>query len=126
MSKEEKIFCTVLMDFLRDMNSSYPDPSLFILIKATETMIMASPARVIENFMLCVDPYVDKIKNKDESFFLGGGLSKSLDGEYSFLSDEINKVIKIWNNINTTKKTKDAIWKYFNVLTQLGLKIRKL
>lgn len=125
MSKQEKIFCTVLIDFLKDMNSSYPDPSLFILIKATETMIMASPSRVIENFMLCVDPYVDKIKNKDESFFLDGGLSKSLDGEYSFLSDEINKVIKIWNNTNTTKKTKDVIWKYFHVLTQLGLKIRK-
>lgn len=116
-------FCTILKDFLKDMYKSYPDTSLMLLIKATEAMILTNPSGVVENFVYCIDPYVDKILHRDESFFLEGGLTSDIkEGNYSFLADELNKVVKIWNDPTTPVKTKNAIWKYFEILVKLGLK----
>ena len=120
-----KQFCSVLKDFLGDMYKSYPDNSLLTLITATNAMVLVNPNGVLKNFICCIDPYVEKILCRDESFFLDGGLSKDLsdiDGNYSFLKDELNKVVNIWNNPSTTLKTKNAIWRYFEVLTKLSMK----
>lgn len=118
------VFCKVLKEFLTDIYNSYPDPSLFILIQATDALIMTSPRSVVDNYMLCVDKYKTQIANKDESFFLEGHLGKELKGTpYEFLLDELEKIIKIWNDPKTSSKTKECIWKYFQALTKLGLKI---
>ena len=116
-------FCTILKDFLKDMYKSYPDTSLMMLVKATEAMILTNPSGVVENFVYCIEPYIEKILCRDESFFLEGGLTNDIkEGSYSFLTDELNKVVKIWNDPNTSTKTKNAIWKYFELLVKLGLK----
>ena len=120
-----KQFCSVLKDFLGDMYKSYPDKSLLTLITATNAMILVNPNGVLENFIYCIDPYVEKILCRDENFFIDGGLSRELsdnNGSYSFLKDELNKVVNIWNDPSTTLKTKNAIWKYFEVLTKLSMK----
>jgi hypothetical protein len=124
-NKTTDIFCTILVDFLNDINKSYPDASLYLLIKTTEVMISATPNLVIENFMICMEPYISQIKAKDASFFLNGGISNKLEGtQYSFLIDEINKVCAIWSASDTPIKTKESIWKYFDILTTLGLKLK--
>lgn len=126
MGKEQQFtiqFCSILKDFLNDMYKSYPDTSLLMLIKATDAMVLANPTGVVENFIYCIGPYIEKILCRDESFFLEGGLTKDIEGgSYSFLTDELNKVVTIWNDPNTSKKTKDAIWKYFEILVKIGLK----
>lgn len=121
------IFCKVLKEFLTDIYNSYPDASLFVLIQATDALILTSPRTVVDNYMLCVESYKTQIANKDESFFLEGHLGKELRGTpYEFLLDELEKIIKIWNDPKTSPKTKECIWKYFQVLTKLGSKITKV
>ena len=109
--KTVDMFCSILNDFLNDMYRSYPDPSLLILLNATKTMISFSPLMVVQNFMLCINDYKDKIRTRDTSFFLGGELANNLEGgSYSFLVEEINKVAEIWRRPETTEKTKNSIW----------------
>jgi hypothetical protein len=119
-----KTFCTVLGDFLEDLYLSYPDPSLFILKQTTKGMMTTCPKKLVENFMECIDPYKDKLLKKDETFFINGGLATNLaDTKYGFLVDELNKISDIWKREDTSKKTKDGIWSYFQVLIQLGSKL---
>ena len=127
MNKQEivKTFCTVLKDFLSDIYNSYPDNSLLVLQQATNAMILTDPRSVAENFMTCIGPYSDKILSKDESFFLDGGLESELaTDEYSFLLEEIKKISKIWKNPETSAKTKNSIWKYFQILIKLGKNLK--
>jgi hypothetical protein len=121
--KQTKIFCTLLSDFFNDIYKSYPDASLLMLIKISDGMILTNPSGVVENFMICVEPFIEKIKAKDEGFFLEGGLSAGIGEEYSFLNDEINKIVNIWKNPATPENTKKSIWKYFEVLVSLGEKL---
>lgn len=123
MDKKKQVFLTVLVDFFTDIYNSYPDNSLLLLITATKTMAYTNPDMVIENFMYCITPYITKIKSKDESFFLSGGLN-DVGEQYAFIHDEISKVINIWNHKDTSIKTKNAIWKYFEVLIKLGEQIK--
>lgn len=117
-------FCQILKDFLLDMYTSYPDNSLLILRNMTDAMIYTNPKGVVKNFMSCVNPYVDKILNKDELFFMDGGLEKDLSsGEYSFLLDELKKISTIWRNPNTKLNTKNCIWKYLTILVKLGKRV---
>ena len=127
MDKKElvKKFCSILQTFLDDMYRSYPDSSLLMLQQATNVMILTSPQSVLENFMLCIAQYSDKIKSRDESFFLDGGLESDLStGDYSFLLDELKKISIIWKNPETPKQTKEAIWKYLQVLNKIGEKFQ--
>ena len=119
-------FCTILKDFLEDIYRSYPDNSLFILKQATNAMILTNPVGVLDNFMLCVDTYIEKILKKDQSFFLDGGLETDLSsGDYSFLLDELKKISKIWKDSSTPEKTRQSIWKYLQVLVKIGNKLKE-
>ncbi len=119
-------FCSILKDFLEDIYKSYPDNSLFILKQATSAMILTHPNGVVDNFMLCVEPYIEKILKKDQSFFLDGNLENDLSsGEYSFLLDELKKISKIWQDTCTPERTKQSIWKYLQVLVKLGNNLKK-
>jgi hypothetical protein len=123
-NKTINMFCTILNDFLNDMYRSYPDPSLLILLNATKAMVSVSPLMLVQNFMFCIEDYTEKIRTRDTSFFLGGELANNLQGgSYSFLVDEINKVAEIWRRPETSDKTKESIWKYFEILEKLGSKI---
>lgn len=117
-------FANVLNDFLDDIYKSYPDPSLFILMQTSKGIASVSPLLLLKNFKTCIKPYVKQIKERDSSFFLNGGLADNLfDTSYSFLVEEINKVAQIWSKPETSEKTKDSIWKYFNILVSISNKV---
>ena len=124
MVDKKKVFFSVLSDFLNDIYKSYPDASLLIFMKMTDALIATNPSSVVDNFMEYVSPVKDKIKAKDETFFINGGLTQQISQEHSFLNDEIDKIISIWTDKNTSNKTKEVIWKYFQVLVDIGEKIK--
>lgn len=120
MTKADDNFCKILTAFIADLYKTYPDSSLLTFKTVVSGLVAVSPHTVVENFMGCVEDYRVKLESHDESFFLDGGLASSLDGEFNFLIDEINKVVKIWRDPKTTDKTKESIWKYFDILLRLG------
>jgi hypothetical protein len=125
MSSEKiKVFCDVLKSFISDIYKSYPDNSLLLLQQSLYVMLLTDPKSVVVQFMDSVDPFYEKILQKDEDFFLNGELEKIMNnGEYSFLSDELNKISTIWRDPKTPEKTKNSIWKYFITLLKLGRSI---
>lgn len=119
-----KTFCSILDDFFNDIYQSYPDPSLFVLKQMSKAMMKTTPKLVVENFMNCIEPYKEKLLKKDETFFTEGGLANNLKNtDYGFLIEEINKVSDIWNRKETSHKTKEGIWKYFQALITVGSKV---
>lgn len=120
MTSSDNKFCQILTAFINDLYKTYPDASLLAFKTVVSGLVAVSPHKVVENFMGCVEDYREKLEAHDESFFLDGGLASSLDGEFNFLVDEINKVVKIWRDPKTTDKTRESIWKYFDILLKLG------
>jgi len=64
-------------------------------------------------------PYSEKIKNEDESFFLEKDYQEY--GKYQNVGDIISKLKKCWLELND--ENKQAIWKYFKVLSILSERV---
>lgn len=75
---------------------------------------------LIDTINIYVKDYKDKILKKDESFFLNE-LADDLEAkDMSFVKDEIRKIKEIWSDSNTTKESKDIIWKHFIIFAKLS------
>lgn len=114
-------FHKIFMELLSDLSALRPNDATLMFVKAGVNLL--STETLVNQFMSYIDPYVDKILNRDESFFVNE-LHKEVEGN-SFASREINKVRDIWVSPETTDQTKKCIWDYFNILTKLGIAIRK-
>lgn len=121
MSKRDQIFCKVLLDFAQDLYKSFPDNSLLLFINAVTALSVTTPGVVVENYMYCMEPYKEYIQKKDPSFFLDGKVHQDLSSsEYSWLGAEIEKICDIWRRPDTPVATKDAIFKYIQMLYKIG------
>lgn len=121
-AKKDALFCKILSEFTTDLYKSYPDNSLLLFINAVNALSVTTPGIVVENFMLCIEPYKEYIRNKDPSFLLNGMVHKHIEREkeYSWLGAEIEKICDIWKRPETPVKTKDAIFKYIQLLAKIG------
>lgn len=119
--KLQNLFCTTFKDFLQDLYNSYPDADLSLLITFTNGLCLTFPDKLVEEFMNCIIPYKEKILNKDENFFLDGGLKAEVQNN-EYIVKQINKVVAIWRNPKTSKNTKDCIWTYLQYLIKIGTK----
>lgn len=124
MASTEKvnIFCDLLDQFLQELYTAHPDASLYTIIKLTQAMRYMYPREIVNQFMECILPYENQIINRDENFFLDGGLTK--DYNHSALAmQEIDKVTSIWKDPQTSDQTRKCIWEYFNLLLITGKSI---
>jgi hypothetical protein len=74
--------------------------------------------KLVDTMNMYVKNYRDKIKVKDETFFINELTNDFNDS--SFVVNEINKIREIWIDPNTTQKSKDIIWKHFQIFAQLS------
>jgi len=119
--KNLETFHKIFMELLNDLSCIKPDDPTLLFVKTGVSLL--STELLVDQFMSYIDPYVDKILKRDESFFINE-LHKDVK-ENSFASKEINKVRDIWVDPRTSDDTKKCIWDYFNILTKLGITIRK-
>lgn len=119
-------FCSLFKEFIHSLSQVRPgDNSLKFLENAVNGAILLNPGLIVEQFMYCVEGYEDKILERDEDFFLHS-LEKDINvsPKDSYIFEEINKVKSIWTDPETSKETKENIWKYLQSFVKLGRSIR--
>jgi len=120
MSKKVLIdaFFNQFSTFLDELRQMYPeDPDFPIFISTLSLMKSANPMLVLTFVKTeIVDPYGDKIRARDESFFLEEDYAKRGDVNL----DIVQKLKQYINGMSATSK--DTIWKYIDIITKLCIK----
>jgi hypothetical protein len=119
MSEPADIFYKTFVEFLDDLNKIQPEDSSLLLVKAS--LYLISSETLVRNFMYYVGEYSDQILARDEAFFIEELPSKLEDSSYAL--GELSRVIKIWNDPETTQDSKNCIWDYFTILIKLGNRV---
>jgi hypothetical protein len=106
-------------DFLKQLESMYPDDTDFPVFIATLSVLRTSNPIIVVKFVKesIVDSYKDKILNRDESFFIEEDYTKHGDVNL----DVVQKLKKYVKDMSPTSK--DVVWKYIELLMKLSIKI---
>lgn len=121
--KRIKKFNTIFTEFLNELGYMYPsDYKLKLLIYTVSGMVAYDPETLALTVASQLMPYYDRIKSRDELFFIDD-LSKDFEPG-SLVSGEIERIKIIWANPDTTSDTKDCIWVYFNKFIDIGNKLK--
>jgi hypothetical protein len=108
--------------FLDDLHNMFPEPSIpnyqisNYILTVNKLQKTNKFLDVVEDFMICVYPYIRNIAKEDSSLFLGNQPIYLLPG-VDFLV--------IWNS-NLSEDTQKTIWKYLRNLTKIGKDIAAL
>lgn len=105
--------------FLNELSQLYPEDVDFPVFKQTLGLLKTTNPMLVVNIIRdeVLSKYADKIKARDESFFM----NHSYD-EHKEVSLDIMEKLKGY--ISTmSPSTKECVWKYIEVLTQLSERI---
>lgn len=109
-------FNEMMGQFLIELHTTFPEEKgVKTFMNKFELLRKTNPRKCVDKYMSGIAPYVEKISNKDESFFLEE--ANNLD----FLKD-LN-IQKHWSSPDITPNTKNAIWQYLQTLYMLGTTI---
>ena len=112
-------FNDMMGQFLVELHETFPEEKgVKKFMNGFELLRRSNPRKCVDSFMKGIGPFVEKISNKDESFFLEE--SDNID----FLKDLHIK--KYWNSPDVSQNTKDAIWQYLQTLYMLGTTITSI
>jgi hypothetical protein len=110
-------FNDMMGQFLAELHMSFPEEkSIKKYMTAFELMRTTNARLVVDGYMAAIGPHMEKISDKDDSFFIEN--SESID----FLKD-IN-LKKIWPL--ASESTRGAIWQYIQTLYMLGTTITSI
>jgi len=122
-------FCNIFEEFLADIGNAYPsyatDFNVFLSTVKLARM-MKGDEYIVDTVMGYLEPYSDKIKSRDESFFLAHSFDEEKkDGDVGgFIEAEIDKIKDLWKNADPA--TKDCIHDYFLKLLKIGEKVKDM
>lgn len=107
------VFNKKLMEFIKEIIEMYPTNKDFKSMRSQLRMIISTSENLpIENFKKYVaNEYRNNIDSRNEDFFLKLDLSGTPFASLNYLKD-------MW--LNTSEGTKDAMWKYIELLTKLS------
>jgi hypothetical protein len=115
-------FNDTIEEFLADLIKVYPeDTDMKLYELGLKGVRMLSPKKVCEEFYeaVCV-PYGDKIRDKDESYFMEHDFNEVKEGVPDGIRI-LNKTLGYWKSLSPDDK--EAVWKYLRVLCTLSKKI---
>lgn len=120
MSNTKKFNLTI-NNLIDDLLLVFPDfNNLKVFKEKINLLIKYNPKLTLEYFKTTVYPFHEKIKSKDEDFFL----KKSYDNDITVLEtdkewalDEVLNIKMLWKQI--TDNNKETIWTYFNILIKI-------
>jgi CRISPR-associated protein Cas8b1/Cst1 subtype I-B len=115
MAMSVSAFNETMEQFLTELNLTFPENKAVIKFQAAfELMKQTAPSKILDNFMISVKPYSQKITSKDESFILEDSVNiESLSGI---------DLASMWSQASDT--TKSAIWQYLHTLVFIGTTVK--
>jgi hypothetical protein len=116
-------FFTQFNAFLGELKQMYPDDVDFPTYLTTINLLKGTNPMLVVRYIKehVIDVYGEKIKNHDESFFLSHGYESHAE------EVDLNIVEKLKGYVQTmSPETKNAIWKYLDILTALCVKILEI
>ena len=118
-------FNSLIEEFMEDLTDAYPENINFrVYQRGIEFCNQANLKKGYESFGYYVLPYENKIRERDESFFLEtNDIKKELTTQKLEVDEQsiINMLhLKdLWINPKTPKSDKDCVWNYLNNLITL-------
>lgn len=106
-------FNDMMGQFLTELHKATDDKSIKKFIVSFELLKQTNPRKCVDGFMKGIQPYADKMSQRDESFF------QDIQN-IEFLKD-LN-IAEYWND-KLSENTKNAIWQYLQTLYMLGTTI---
>jgi hypothetical protein len=106
-------FNDMMGQFLTELHKATDDKSIKKFIVSFELLKQTNPRKCVDGFMKGIQPYADKMSQRDESFF------QDIQN-IEFLKD-LN-IAEYWND-KLSGNTKNAIWQYLQTLYMLGTTI---
>lgn len=118
LTKFNQLFC----DMVSELVTVFPsDPELRLYKFAVDTTIASDAyyvSRIFNEYVAI--PYGDKIKIKDETFFVEKDYQEYAYGDQNTM-DVFKKLKTCWTDLNDENRA--AIWKYLTVMLNLNHKI---
>ena len=120
-------FLNTLDTFAEELIHAYPQEKEFVVFRNTLKLIRkANPRKIPTVFQKYITPFVTKIKNRDEAFFLNESYSDIVTKKVSNHKQQgawtfIENLKHYWND--TSHQNKEAIWNYLNTLITLSEKM---
>jgi hypothetical protein len=113
----DRKLANLVCKFLDDVTTVCPESDLLLL----QALINSTPpSLVMQTFMEFVYPLREKIKNRDETFFLN---NENIFGDIE--RSKVNHFKKIWQSNKLTEEDRDAIWKWFSAFIIVCEKAKK-
>jgi hypothetical protein len=104
-------FNKIMNKFLDELQQILPEEKDIIIFKSqVDVTNMINPTKILQSFIKYAYPYKKHIIEKDESFFLGDGVSIKQD----YMSDAIH-LTELWKT-KLSNANKEVVWKYFQVM----------
>ena len=116
MDKNEALrFNKIVEKFLNELHTILPDEKDIVIFQSQlGVATMVDPTKLIRSFVKYVYPHKEHILNKNETFFLGDGLSVKND----YMAEAIH-LTDLWKN-KLSDENKEVVWKYFQVMVVLA------
>ena len=117
-------FNNIIFKFIDDLINTFPEEQDFKVYKQTLTLLKSANAKkmciLFKNYSY---DYRDKIKNKEESFFISNNYDDLREASSNKFDDDsvsaiINKLKLYWTELSDDNK--EQIWKYLNTMIQLS------
>jgi hypothetical protein len=108
--------------FLEELKQMYPnDPDFPVFITTLSLLKSTNPMMVINvvNSDILV-PFGDKIAVRDESFFLNEDYTNNADVDLDIVQ-KLKQYVK-----SMSPNSKDMVWKYIEIITQICLKLNSI
>jgi len=108
--------------FLEELKQMYPnDPDFPVFITTLSLLKSTNPMMVINvvNSDILV-PFGDKIAVRDESFFLNEDYTNNANVDLDIVQ-KLKQYVK-----NMSPNSKDMVWKYIEIITQICLKLNSI
>lgn len=122
MSTTKQILLTQIENFINEIKDiSNNNKEILLFYEQYNLLKSVNSKLIVDAFIQYVYPHKDKIKNKDDTFFLNGGGQEELE-KLDKNAIKIRDVLKnLWENkIDDDKK--EMVWKYMLVFCLLAEK----
>ena len=113
-------FNNLFFDFINDLMTLFPnDPTLLLCKTGAQGSLLINNKFIVTEFKTAVLPYSEHILKKNEDYFLHENFKENFGNDH-FISNEINRIVNIWKDPNTSNDTKKMIWIYMIKLVKLS------